>query len=235
MASTSTIGRRSSGGQRQSAGDPSAVVEDEDSTGDPGDGTASLAAQNEALQSDLASKNRYITTLEKRLLQARRTSQSRASSGFAVGKGILVGEDHSVSTLMKEKDAEITELRARIDDKDRMLAALRNVARSRETAEGSFDPRGPLSPPLSANPMSPQQGQYVMARPRTSRSADELKILDDMISDRVESGQLVRSSRGSVRIANDVPRSAVPTEPLPTMNPQVVAAAEESKAASAEL
>lgn len=214
-SASSTIGRRSSGGQRQSAGEHS-VLEDSDSVGELGDGTASLAAQNQALQADLADKNRYIATLEKRLLQARRASSSRTSVGFASGKGILVGEDHSVSTMMREKDAEIAELRARIDDKDRMLAALRSVARSRETAEGVFDPRAPLSPPLSANPLSPQQSQYVMGK-RTSKSADELKILDDMISDRIESGQLVRSSRGSVRIANEVPRSTIPTEPVPTL------------------
>lgn len=231
-SASSTIGRRSSGGQRQSAGEPS-VMEDEDSVGELGDGTASLAAQNEALQSDLADKNRYIATLEKRLLQARRASSSRTSVGFAAGKGILVGEDHSVSALMKEKDAEITELRARLDDKDRMLAALRSVARSRETAEGTFDPRAPLSPPLSANPLSPQQAQYVTGKQRSSKSSNELKILDDMISDRIQSGHLVRSSRGSVHIANEVPRSSVPTEAVPSVDPQAVAA-EESKSAPVE-
>lgn len=231
-SASSTIGRRSSGGKRQSGGEAS-VMEDEDSVGELGDGTASLAAQNEALLSDLADKNRYIATLEKRLLQARRASSSRTSVGFATGKGILVGEDHSVSALIKEKDAEIAELRARLDDKDRMLAALRSVARSRETAEGSFDPRAPLSPPLSANPLSPQQAQYVTGKQRTSKGSNELKILDDMISDRIQSGQLVRSSRGSVHIANEVPRSSFPTEPVPTADPQVMTG-EESKSAPVE-
>lgn len=229
-SASSTIGRRSSGGKRRSAGEPS-VMEDGQSTPEPGDGNASLTAQNEALQSDLADKNRYIATLEKRLLQARRASSSRTSVGLGSGKGILVGEDHSVSALLKDKDTEIAELRARIDDKDRMLAALRSVARSRDTADSGYEARASLSPPPSATPRSPQQAQYVAAKPRT-KNADELKILDEMIMDRIESGQLVRSSRGSVRIANEGPKGAVPTEPVPALDPQVVAAAE-SRAAEA--
>ncbi|CAI4216627.1 unnamed protein product [Parascedosporium putredinis] len=219
-SASSTVGRRSSGGKRQSGGEAS-IMEDEDSVGEFGDGNASLAAQNRALQSDLADKNRYITTLEKRLLQARRASSSRTSVGFGGSKNILVGEDHSVSTLLKEKDAEIAELRARIDDKDRMLAALRSVARSRETAEGTvaFDPRAPLSPPPSATLLSSQQTPFPpMKGSRKSAGGDDLKILDDMISDRIESGQLVRSSRGSVRIAYDGPLRDPPTEPLPTLD-----------------
>ncbi len=47
----------------------------------------------------------------------------------------MVGEDHSVSAVIKEKDAEITELRARLDDKDKMLAALRTAQRSRDNAD----------------------------------------------------------------------------------------------------
>jgi centromeric protein E len=117
MTSTSsTIGRRSSS-QRASSGPGTPIVEDEDSLGEFGDGNASLAAQNRALQSDLSDKTRYIAVLEKRLLQARRTSHSRTSVGLTTpNKGILVGEDHSVSALLKDKDAEIAELRARLDD-----------------------------------------------------------------------------------------------------------------------
>lgn len=232
-SASSTIGRRSSSGKHRSVGEP-VVMEDGQSTPEPGDGNASLAAQNEALQSDLADKNRYIATLEKRLLQARRASSSRTSVGLGSGKGILVGEDHSVSALLKDKDTEIAELRARIDDKDRMLAALRSVARSRDTADSGYEARASLSPPPSATPRSPRsppQAQYVAAKPRT-KSSDELKILDEMIMDRIESGQLVRSSRGSVRIANEGPKGAVPTEPVPALDPQVVAAAE-SRAAEA--
>ncbi|KAL2124729.1 hypothetical protein VTJ04DRAFT_1094 [Mycothermus thermophilus] len=128
-SNASTIGRKSAG--HGSSGEQ--VVESDDSLGDYADGMASLESQNRALQADLADKNRYIQTLEKRLLQARRASSSRTSAGFS--KGILVGEDHSVAQLLKEKDAEIAELRARLEDKDRMLAALRSAARCRDNAD----------------------------------------------------------------------------------------------------
>ena len=213
MTSTSsTIGRKTSS-HRSSGGvaDPPVVVEDDDSMGEFGDGTASLAAQNRALQADLADKNRYIQTLEKRLLQARRASSSRASVGLASGKGIMVGEDHSVSALIKEKDSEIAELRARLDDKDKMLAALRSAARSRDNAdrvESRSEHRGsqildsnPGPPPAASLPSTSLARQVSHLRKRT-KSVDEMsRMLDEMIQDRVETGQIIRSTRGSVRIA----------------------------------
>ncbi|RYP54174.1 hypothetical protein DL768_000953 [Monosporascus sp. mg162] len=227
-STSSTIGRRLTG-QRQPGMVEGGSNEDDDSLGEFADGTASLQAQNQALQADLADKNRYIATLEKRLLHARRASSSRASMGFSSpNKGIMVGEDHSVSTLLKEKDAEIAELRARLDDKDRMLAALRSAARSRDVAEGLEMPRnespnetrnemrnetrasllyeGAVSPPpqgaLPDPPVSLSRGSSSFRR--RTRSVDEMsRILDEMIQDRVEAGQLVRGNRGSVRVASD--------------------------------
>jgi centromeric protein E len=224
MTSTaSTIGRLSNG-QRNSSGGEQAAPEDEDSMGEFGDGTASLQAQNRALQADLADKNRYIQTLEKRLLQARRASQSRTSVALSpTAKGIMVGEDHSVATLLKEKDSEIAELRARLDDKDRMLGALRSAARSRDNADRvesrsdvrmsqvfepphpppSHPPPAPGSPPRSSPKGSPLAKRVSHIRKRT-KSVDEMsKMLDEMIHERVESGQIVRGNRGSVRVASD--------------------------------
>ncbi|TPX17013.1 uncharacterized protein E0L32_012337 [Thyridium curvatum] len=214
-SSSSTIGRRTSS-QRLSGGAELPAVDDEDSAGEFGDGTASLTAQNEALQADLADKNRYIATLEKRLLQARRASSSRASVGLGgAGKGIMVGEDHSVSAVIKEKDEEIAELRAKLEDKDRMLAALRTAARSRDNAdrvESRSEVRtslildhppspAPTMPAPSPAPSLIRQVSYLRKR---TRSVDEMsKMLDEMIQDRVESGQIVRGNRGSVRVAND--------------------------------
>lgn len=138
-SSSSTIGRRSTS-QKRLSGEPGSPGED-DSIGEFGDGLASLTTQNQALQADLADKNRYIVTLEKRLLQARRASSTRTPGGFAApNKGIMVGEDHSVSTLLREKDVEIAELRAKLEDKDRMLNALRNATRSRDAAEAVETP-----------------------------------------------------------------------------------------------
>lgn len=120
---------------------------DEDSTGEYGDGNASLGAQVRALQSDVADKNRYIATLEKRLLQARRSSNSRTSSIFGppqkppslFGSCELVPEGRW-DILLREKDEEIAELRARLDDKEKMVAALRNAALKREFAETGIRP-----------------------------------------------------------------------------------------------
>ncbi|ATY63173.1 kinesin family [Cordyceps militaris] len=194
VTSSSTIGRRSNGVQRLS-GDG---VTEEDSMGEFGDGNASLTAQNHALQADLADKNRYIATLEKRLLQARRASSSRTSVGLsAPNKGIMVGEDHSVSAVLREKDSEIADLRARLDDKDRMLAALRSAARSRDTADASAEVRF-SNPEVErvATEQTPTKSQG-----RRTKSVDEMnKMLEEMIQDRVESGQIVRGMRGSVRL-----------------------------------
>lgn len=218
-SASSTIGRRSSGGQRLSGepeGEP--IEADEDSIGEFGDGTASLTAQNRALQADLADKNRYIATLEKRLLQARRASSSRTSVGFsAPSKSIMVGEDHSVAAALKEKDAEIADLRARLDDKDRMLAALRSAARSRDTADASAESRSPPAPDQTkTTPTSPTLNQ---APRRRTKSVDEMnRMLEEMIQDRVETGQIIRGSRGSVRLANGQKLDSL-AEPPHTLEP----------------
>lgn len=232
-SASSTIGRRSSGGQR--IGDEMGEVDD-DSAGEFGDGTASLTAQNRALQADLMDKNRYIATLEKRLLQARRTSSSRASVGFAApNKGIMVGEDHSVSAALREKDNEIADLRARLDDKDRMLAALRSAARSRDTAEATVEPRSP--PPQESHPVTPTETKPAECEKKRSRGVDEMNnLLDEMLQDRVESGEVVRGKRGSLRLASGPKMDSLAEpnmEPLrrtPTPSP-----IEEPKAVPAEV
>ncbi|KAK2595246.1 Kinesin-like protein kip2 [Conoideocrella luteorostrata] len=236
-SASSTIGRQSSRGQRLSAEAEGEVVDvEEDSVGEFGDGTASLAAQNRALQADLVDKNRYIATLEKRLLQARRASSSRTSVGFsAPSKSIMVGEDHSVAAALKEKDAEITDLRARLDDKDRMLAALRSAARSRDTADASVEPRSP--PPMSDQPkeMPTSPTTPAQAQRRRTKSVDEMnRMLEEMIQDRVETGHIVRGSRGSVRLPcgqkleslAQPPHTLEPLRqsPVPTCSPELPAA-----------
>jgi centromeric protein E len=119
--------------------------EEEDSFGENGDGVATQAIQIRSLQADLADKNRYIQTLEKRLLQARRSSHSRVSMQFSPRFGTNPGaspggiEEGSAEHVMREKDAEIAELRARLDDKERMVSALRSAARKREVADLSLD------------------------------------------------------------------------------------------------
>lgn len=246
---TASVGSASTVGQLPRGDRLSGSLEDEDSLGEFGDGTASLHAQVRALQADLADKTRYCQTLEKRLLQARRSSHSRTSVNFSKGGGIMVGEDHGVAALLKDKDAEIAELRARLDDKDRMLDALRSAARSRDTADR--DPRAPkaeaepaaaaaagagaAAAAAAARPSLPLEAgvatEGATASPVASllptkararrRSVDEMsRMLDEMIQDRVERGDMVRGARGSVRLASErrqasLGHSATTPRPMP--------------------
>ena len=121
---------------------PGAGIDDDDAAGDvslmhhdDGEGNASMAQQIRMLQADLGDKNRYIATLEKRLLQARRTSHSRVSMQFASRVGLP--EEGSLEGLLRERDREIEELRAKLDDQMRMVTALRSAARKREMLDGA--------------------------------------------------------------------------------------------------
>ncbi|RMY53866.1 hypothetical protein D0865_05029 [Hortaea werneckii] len=114
--------------------DETSEDDDDNNSGDAnGDGDASLAQQNRMLQSDLADKNRYIATLEKRLLQARRTSHSRTSTNFASRASLI--EEGGLEAVVREKSREIEELRAKLDDQMRMVTALRSAARKREMVD----------------------------------------------------------------------------------------------------
>lgn len=173
--------------------------EEDDSLGENGDGTASQAAQIRALQADLADKNRYIGTLEKRLLQARRSSQSRVSMSLSHRATLSV--DDGEGALLKEKDAEIADLRARLDDKDRMVTALRSAARKRDVADLGIDTSSTVESRRSSHQRS--DGSSVSSRRRGSpispvallspssvksgKGVDEMtRILDEMISERVD-------------------------------------------------
>ncbi|KAF2201855.1 kinesin-domain-containing protein [Delitschia confertaspora ATCC 74209] len=177
--------------------------EEDDSLGENGDGTASQAAQIQALQADLADKNRYIGTLEKRLLQARRSSHSRVSMNLA--QKIAGGsEDGGLVAVIAEKDAEISNLRAQLEDKEKMIAALTTARTKRETAievgsdssqsrrashqrsEGSS-----VSLRNKGSPISPSGFQS----PQKSDMGDVTRMLDEMLSARRNSVRVVSESR----------------------------------------
>jgi centromeric protein E len=209
---------------------------EEDLSGDYGDGQASLAAQVRALQADLTDKNRYIATLEKRLLQARRSSQSRMSIGLQSPPHKLAGiEESGEISLLREKDAEIAELRAQLDDKEKMVTALRSAARKRDVADMANDVSLlPLKAPMeikekgsstrrrTVSPVKVVDDTAVIVATVTSsneprilrkrtKSVDEMsRMLDEMIQDRVETGELVKGTRGSVRIAPAIQREKTP-------------------------
>ncbi|KAF2157072.1 kinesin-domain-containing protein [Myriangium duriaei CBS 260.36] len=102
-----------------------AEEEEEDDIISADSGEASPSQQVTALQADLADKNRYIATLERRLLEARRLTQSRAR------KSTASQQSDSSEDMIAERDREIAELRCRLDDQTKMVQALRNATRRR--------------------------------------------------------------------------------------------------------
>ncbi|KAF2832048.1 kinesin-domain-containing protein [Ophiobolus disseminans] len=190
-------------GQRHSH--PTAAMdgsEEDDSVGENGDGTASQGVQIQSLQADLADKNRYISTLEKRLLHARRSSHSRVSMTLSHKLGGS-SEDGGLIASIAEKDAEISNLRAQLEDKERMIAALTSARKKSENAhdvgsdgspgsrrtssfnrsEGSsviMSAKGPTSP-TSPKPFLPPPGS------NTGKNIEEMtRMLDEMIGTRVD-------------------------------------------------
>ncbi|KAI5202169.1 hypothetical protein AUEXF2481DRAFT_32245 [Aureobasidium subglaciale EXF-2481] len=108
---------------------------DEDAL-DPG--SASSARRISALQADLANKDRYIATLEKRLLQTRNNSYSRASSARSPQPSPVPSRNgQNPDAVVKEKDQEIERLRQKLEDQTRMVTALRNAARKRDMLDTS--------------------------------------------------------------------------------------------------
>jgi centromeric protein E len=181
--------------------------------GENGDGTASQSVQIHSLQADLADKNRYISTLEKRLLHARRSSHSRVSMGLSHKIGGS-SEDGGLIATIAEKDSEISNLRAQLEDKERMIAALTSARKKSETAhevgsDGSPGSRrtssinrteisssmslmakGPTSP-ISTKPFLPPTGAS-----NTGKNIEEMtRMLDEMIGTRVDSARVDKAAR----------------------------------------
>ncbi|KAL8696001.1 MAG: hypothetical protein Q9224_003025 [Gallowayella concinna] len=211
--SSATVGGQAAG--RSPTSSSEMRVEEEDSTGEYGDGTATSQAQILALQTDLMVKNKYISDLETRLRQARRSSNGRGSlvSSPSLQKGNPVEEAARSMALLQARDAEIADLRARLDDKDRMVMALRSAARKREVAEQRLEATMPKAGKEEqqarkgseesigsegAGPMSPVE--LLMPQPdKESRrkSIEEMsRMLDEMIQGRVESGHVSRTGKG---------------------------------------
>ena len=154
-------------------------------------------------------------------------------------------QNEDAENALKEKDAKVADLSARLDDKEKMVIALRSAARKRELAEltpetssaefklqknggaghqsndsnsssltsQATSVASPLSPTTPISPMAlltPQKQKPKVEVSTTTekkgnmkrKSVDEVsKMLDEMIQDKVESGHLVKSRTGSVRIA----------------------------------
>ncbi|EMD91157.1 hypothetical protein COCC4DRAFT_136316 [Bipolaris maydis ATCC 48331] len=179
--------------------------EEDDSVGDNGDGYATQSVQIQALQADLSDKNRYIATLEKRLLHARRASHSRVS--LSLSHRLTGSEEGSMIAALAERDNEIVNLRAQLEDKERMISALTSARKKNDNAHdmGSESPgsrrtsgyqrstsdgsaasmahKGPTSPAPSVKaPFPPPPTSN-----GTTKNIEEMtRMLDEMITGRVE-------------------------------------------------
>ena len=186
---------------------------------------ASLETQNRALRSDLADKNRYISKLEQRIIQARRSSNSRTS-------GVLG------SIAIEEKDSEIAKLRLEMVEKDRTIAELLKKStkplpkldttaspkkHQPNSSDGSNSTSGsnsfsPVEISLKKSPFellsrqapstagtSPSNSIGLVAGKGANRkSIDEMsRMLDEMIQERVEKGEHVPGKNATVRIVRE--------------------------------
>ena len=177
--------------------------EEDDSVGENGDGLASQSVQIQALQADLADRNRYIATLEKRLLQARRSSHSRVSMSINSRHG---SEEGGLLATIAEKDSEISTLRAQLEDKERMITALTAARKRNDTAHDVGSDGSPGSRRTSSyqrsegssinilhakgptSPTSPNSAQFFPSAPTNpGKNIEEMtRMLDEMITGRVD-------------------------------------------------
>ena len=231
-ASTATIGHQLATLRESTVASLDPAVDLGDDNEGNADGTASLEAQNRALRSDLAEKTKYISTLERRLIQARRTSNSRTSGGFSL-------------TVLQEKDAEIADLRAKLEDRDRTVAALKSTntasprpdvhfsasTTERAPSENAHKPKGSLGSSSITTTNSTSLSQIELPNKKSPieilsggksstagtspsnsigvshgkgpnrKSIDEMsRMLDEMIQERVEKGEIVADRKnGTVK------------------------------------
>jgi centromeric protein E len=204
----------------QSFPSPVEGSEEDDSVGENGDGMASPSAQIQALQADLADRNRYIKTLEHRLHQARRSSHSRVSLSINSRHG---SEDGGLLAKVAERDAEISTLRAQLEDKERMISALNRARQRNDTAHDVGSDGSPGSRRTSSyqrsegssvvnilhakgptSPTSPNSTPFFPPAPTNpGKNIEEMtRMLDEMITGRVD-----RAARRSLMPVNESRRT----------------------------
>ena len=192
--------------------------EDDDSGGPDGDGQASLAQQNRMLQADISDKNRYIATLEKRLLQARRTSRSRVSMTLASRS--MPKEDggspgSEVDSLLREKDREIEELKAKLDDQTRMVTALRSVTRQRDSLEN----RKSIMSDDTARPVTAQPFTNGLASRKNSSRLSNRSLKLQRASSLLSNGHKSNPSTASRSSTGGMNLPKTPLSPMALLSP----------------
>jgi len=96
------------------------------------DSHTSLHSQLNILQADSIDKNRYIASLERRLLEAHRQSPDYIRRSSATSTSPTPSQN-----MIRERDAEIASLKARLDDQTRMVNALLSAAKRRDHLSAS--------------------------------------------------------------------------------------------------
>lgn len=91
------------------------------------------------LRTQLADKDRYIASLERELVETAKLGSGPSSSSM-----VFAGDIHP---LLLEKDVEIKDLRERLLDKDRMLAALRGAIARKHELENAAGRAASRTPP----------------------------------------------------------------------------------------
>lgn len=178
-----------------------------------GESEATLAQQNRMLQEDLEKKTHYIATLEKRLLQARRTSHSRASMQPA--SRMSQHEDNDQKQLLRDKDHEIEELRAKLDDQTRMVNALRSATRKRDTLESHKSiTSNDSARPASIEPSSPRNSSR-----NSTRSLMRLQLASSRLSNGHVHGHRSNPSTTSRSGSTIIKFSNTPLSPIALLSP----------------
>ena len=195
--------------------DESGAADDEEYDNIAGDGEATLIQQNKMLQADLADKNRYIATLEKRLLQARRTSHSRVSMQLA--SRAAAQDTSAAELLLRERDKEIDDLRAKLDDQTRMVNALRSAARKREI----FDNRKSTSATseVTERPSTAQPVSTNFSRKNSSRLSNRSSLKLTNGSSHVSIQSMQSNSTTSRSSGGPVSYPKTPLSPMALLSP----------------
>ncbi|MCJ1477912.1 hypothetical protein MMC13_006586 [Lambiella insularis] len=163
--------------QREALRSPISVyeVDEEDTIGPFADGEATLQSQLSSLRNDLTVKNRYISTLERRVDQARRSSHSRNSLGMTTANVQHEQALQEKDAIIREKTAEVAKLRGVLEERDRTIAYLRATAARREGPNGLASPAATPTNSITGGSFSsshiPHPGTVSSITTTTSNSA----------------------------------------------------------------
>ena len=187
---------------------------EDDTTGAFGDGEATLQSQIRSLRHDLTAKNRYISTLERRVDQARRSSHNRNSYGLGPTAAQAAYAEQALQEkdiALREKDSELAQLRSRLDDQERTIASLRATAARLGGAESLSSPAA--TPVDSAAPFAightPQLSTGGSDASSNSASLSPVELLSSPPAQSLLPAGTSKLSLGITDVARDKRRESV--------------------------